>query len=148
MTRRNGYHAVKSIAMRMGDGTAKGGHVLLRKARAGRGLATRASKGAGHASVEVIVPANRSGQGRAGGVGTDAPRSRGSATAGVGTGDSATRTMSRRRRLKRYLFQRLAVVVALLILFYATSLHGFGTRTVVLAALLVLALYWLFRDAL
>ncbi len=132
----------------MDDETAKGGHVLLRKARAGRGLATRAPTGAGHASVKVIVPAGGSGQARAGGVGTGAPRSHSSATAGVGTGDGATRTASRRRRLKRYLFQRLAVVVALLILFYATSLHGFGMRTVVLAALLVLALYWLFRDAL
>ncbi len=79
---------------------------------------------------------------------TGAPRSPGSPTANTGMGDGMTRIGSRRQRLKRYLFQRLAVVVALLIVFYATSLHGLGTRTIVLAGLLVLALYWLFRDAL
>ncbi len=134
----------------MDDRTAKGGHVLLRRVKGG-GLAAGAPKGGGRAPVEVMIPAARgSGRERTGGMGAGAARSPGDPTvsAGMGARDSALRSGSRRRRLKRYIFQRLAVVVALLILFYATSLHGLGMRTLVLAGLLVLALYWLFRDTL
>jgi len=53
---------------------------------------------------------------------------------------------SRSRRLMRRVAQRLAILVALLILFYATSLHGISVRTFVLAALLVLSLYWVFKG--
>ena len=51
-------------------------------------------------------------------------------------------------RLLRRAAQRVAVVVALLILYYATSLHGVSMRTLVLAGVLVLGLYWLFKGVL
>jgi len=53
---------------------------------------------------------------------------------------------SRTRRLVRRMAQRVAILVALLILFYATSLHGVSIRTFVLAALLVMSLYWVFQG--
>jgi len=46
----------------------------------------------------------------------------------------------------RRMAQRVAILIALLILFYATSLHGISIRTFVLAALLVLSLYWVFQG--
>ncbi len=46
----------------------------------------------------------------------------------------------------RRMAQRVAILVALLILFYATSLHGISVRTLVLAVLLVLSLYWVFQG--
>ena len=52
---------------------------------------------------------------------------------------------SRLRRVRRYVIRRSAIGVALITLFYATSLHGLSTRTLVLAALLLLGLYWLFK---
>lgn len=58
------------------------------------------------------------------------------------------RNGSKSRRFMRYVLRRVAVLVALLILFYATSLHGISLRTFILAGLLILALYWLFRDTL
>ena len=48
----------------------------------------------------------------------------------------------------RRVAQRVAVVVALLILYYATSLHGVSMRTLVLAGVLVLGLYWVFKGVL
>ncbi len=53
---------------------------------------------------------------------------------------------SRTRRLMRRTAQRVAILVALLVLFYATSLHGISVRTFVLAGLLVLSLYWIFQG--
>jgi hypothetical protein len=50
------------------------------------------------------------------------------------------------RRLVRFVVQRLAIVMALMILYYATSLHGVSIRTFVLAGALILFLYWLFKD--
>jgi len=50
--------------------------------------------------------------------------------------------------VRRYVARRVALVVALLILFYATSLHGLSLRTLVLVGVLVLALYGLFRNRL
>jgi len=50
--------------------------------------------------------------------------------------------------MRRYLVRRVALAVALLILFYATSLHGVSLRTLVLVGVLVLALYGLFRNKL
>ena len=55
---------------------------------------------------------------------------------------------SRGAGLLRRAAQRVAVVVALLILYYATSLHGVSMRTLVLAAVLVLGLYWIFKGVL
>ncbi len=52
------------------------------------------------------------------------------------------------RRFVRFVLQRVAVVVALLILFYATSLHGISIRTFILAAIEILFLYWIFRGVL
>jgi hypothetical protein len=48
----------------------------------------------------------------------------------------------------RRVAQRVAVVVALLILYYATSLHGVSLRTLVLAGVLVLGLYGVFKGVL
>jgi hypothetical protein len=59
-----------------------------------------------------------------------------------------TPRLSRGRGLLRRAAQRVAVVVALLILYYATSLHGVSMRTLVLAGVLVLGLYWLFKGVL
>ena len=59
-----------------------------------------------------------------------------------------TSRLSRGRGLLRRAAQRVAVVVALLILYYATSLHGVSMRTLVLAGVLVLGLYWLFKGVL
>jgi hypothetical protein len=53
---------------------------------------------------------------------------------------------SRTRRFMRRMAQRVAVLVALLVLFYATSLHGISVRTLVLAVLLMLSLYWVFQG--
>ena len=53
-----------------------------------------------------------------------------------------------RAGLLRRAAQRAAVVVALLILYYATSLHGVSLRTLVLAGVLVLGLYWVFKGVL
>jgi hypothetical protein len=55
---------------------------------------------------------------------------------------------SRGSGLLRRAVQRVAVVVALLILYYATSLHGVSMRTLVLAGVLVLGLYWVFKGVL
>ena len=55
---------------------------------------------------------------------------------------------SRGAGLLRRAVQRVAVVVALLILYYATSLHGVSMRTLVLAGVLVLGLYWVFKGVL
>jgi hypothetical protein len=44
--------------------------------------------------------------------------------------------------------RHVAVVVALLILYYATALHGLSLRTLVLAGVLVLGLYWMFKGVL
>lgn len=52
------------------------------------------------------------------------------------------------RRLRRHIVQRLAILLALLILFYATSLHGLSSRTFILAGLLLLFLYWVFKGVL
>ncbi len=52
------------------------------------------------------------------------------------------------RRVRRHIVQRVAILLALLILFYSTSLHGIGTRTFLLAGILILFLYWLFKDML
>jgi hypothetical protein len=59
---------------------------------------------------------------------------------------TAARPNSRARGVLRRVVQRIAVLVALLILFYATSLHGVSARTFVLAGLLVLSLYWIFKG--
>ena len=75
-------------------------------------------------------------------------------TAGQGTANAAppaprgasAQGQSRARRFMRRVVQRVAVLVALLILFYATSLHGVSARTFVLAAALVLSLYWVFKG--
>ena len=56
--------------------------------------------------------------------------------------------LSRGGGLLRRAVQRVAVVVALLILYYATSLHGVSMRTLVLAGVLVLGLYWVFKGVL
>lgn len=56
------------------------------------------------------------------------------------------REESRLRLLVRRAAQRIAVLVALLILFYATSIHGISLRTFILAGVLVLCLSWLFKD--
>lgn len=50
------------------------------------------------------------------------------------------------RRYGRYVAQRLAVLMALLILFYATSLHGISSRTFILVGILVAFLYWVFKG--
>ncbi len=50
--------------------------------------------------------------------------------------------------LARRVAQRVAVLVALLILYYATSLHGVSIRTLVLAGVLVLGLYGIFKGVL
>ena len=63
-------------------------------------------------------------------------------------GETVPAGQSRGRRLARYLARRAAVLVALLILFYATSLHGINARTFILAGILVIFLYWLFKRAL
>jgi hypothetical protein len=55
---------------------------------------------------------------------------------------------SRLRRWRRRVVQRLAVLLALLILFYATSLHGISSRTFILVGVLVLFLYWVFKGVL
>lgn len=52
------------------------------------------------------------------------------------------------RRYGRYVAQRIAVLIALLILFYATSLHGISSRTIILAGILVAFLYWVFKGTL
>lgn len=52
------------------------------------------------------------------------------------------------RRYGRYVAQRLAVLVALLILYYATSLHGISSRTIVLVGVLLVFLYWVFKGTL
>lgn len=52
------------------------------------------------------------------------------------------------RRLRRHIVQRVAILLALLILFYATSLHGLSSRTFILAGLLLLFLYWVFKGVL
>ena len=65
--------------------------------------------------------------------------------------DRQQRQTPRRSRgagLLRRAVQRVAVVVALLILYYATSLHGVSMRTLVLAGVLVLGLYWVFKGVL
>ncbi len=76
-------------------------------------------------------------------------------TAGQGTANAAPETMqrdsvvrqqTRSRRFMRRAVQRIALLVALLILFYATSLHGISARTFVLAGVLVLSLYWIFKG--
>ena len=59
-----------------------------------------------------------------------------------------TSRLSRGRVLLRRAAQRVAVVVALLILYYATSLHGVSMRTLVLAGVLVLGLYWMSKGVL
>ena len=59
-----------------------------------------------------------------------------------------TPRQSRGAGLLRRAVQRVAVVVALLILYYATSLHGVSMRTLVLAGVLVLGLYWVFKGVL
>ena len=56
--------------------------------------------------------------------------------------------LSRGAGLLRRAARRVAVVVALLILYYATSLHGVSMRTLVLAGVLVLGLYWIFKGVL
>ena len=56
--------------------------------------------------------------------------------------------LSQGRGLLRRAAQHVAVVGALLILYYATSLHGVSMRTLVLAGVLVLGLYWLFKGVL
>lgn len=61
---------------------------------------------------------------------------------------AAGREQSVMRRFARLAARRLAVLAALLILFYATSLHGVGLRTFILAGILLLFLYWVFKDAL
>ena len=61
---------------------------------------------------------------------------------------AAARDTSRARRFARRAARRLAALVALLILFYATSLHGIGLRTLVLTVILLGCMYWLFRDVL
>jgi len=58
------------------------------------------------------------------------------------------RAQSFLRRLRRRIVQRVAVLLALLILFYSTSLHGIGTRTLLLVGILILFLYWVFKDML
>ena len=50
--------------------------------------------------------------------------------------------------LARRVAQRVAVLVALLILYYATSLHGVSVRTLVLAGVLMLILYGIFKGVL
>ncbi len=50
------------------------------------------------------------------------------------------------RRLLRRAARRVAALLALLILFYATSLHGVSLRTLVLAGILILCLYWVFKN--
>jgi hypothetical protein len=50
------------------------------------------------------------------------------------------------RRLVRFIVQRVAILMALMILYYATSLHGVSVRTFILAGALILFLYWLFKD--
>ena len=50
------------------------------------------------------------------------------------------------RRYVRIVAQRVAVLLALMILFYATSLHGISSRTFILAGALVLFLFWTFRG--
>ena len=50
--------------------------------------------------------------------------------------------------LLRRAAQRVAVVGALLILYYATSLHGVSMRTLVLAGVLILGLYWMSKGVL
>jgi len=57
-----------------------------------------------------------------------------------------TPPVSRSRRFMRRAARRVAILAALLILFYATSLHGISVRTFVLATLLVLSLYWIFKG--
>jgi hypothetical protein len=52
------------------------------------------------------------------------------------------------RRLVRFIVQRLAILMALMILYYGTSLHGVSVRTFILAGALILFLYWLFKDML
>lgn len=56
------------------------------------------------------------------------------------------RDESRLRLLARRAAQRIAVVAALLILFYATSIHGISLRTFILAGVLILSLYWMFKG--
>jgi hypothetical protein len=68
----------------------------------------------------------------------------GSARPPVSTGAGETRM----RRYLRRVAQRVAALLALLILFYATSLHGISSRTFVLAGVLVLFLYWVFKGVL
>ncbi len=48
----------------------------------------------------------------------------------------------------RLVARRVAVLLALLVIFYATSLHGLSVRTLALAALLLLSLYWVFQGML
>lgn len=63
-------------------------------------------------------------------------------------GQAPRRDDSRLRRLARRAGRRAAVLVALFILYYATSLHGVSLRTLVLVGVLVLFLYWLFKEML
>jgi hypothetical protein len=50
------------------------------------------------------------------------------------------------RRLLRRAARRVAALLALLILFYATSLHGVSLRTLILVGILILCLYWIFKN--
>lgn len=63
-------------------------------------------------------------------------------------GQTGVVSRGRRQRFVRYVVQRIAILLALLILFYATSLHGVSIRTFILAGALVLFLYWVFKDLL
>lgn len=61
---------------------------------------------------------------------------------------SVAREESFARRLRRHIVQRVAILLALLILFYATSLHGVSSRTFILVGILALFLYWVFKGVL
>lgn len=63
-------------------------------------------------------------------------------------GQAPRRDESLPRRLARRAGRRLAVLAALFILYYATSLHGVSLRTLVLVGVLLLFLYWVFKEAL
>jgi len=62
--------------------------------------------------------------------------------------DARPRGQSATRRYLRLVSQRIAILVALLILYYATSLHGISARTFILAGVLILFLYWAFKGLL
>lgn len=88
----------------------------------------------------------RRGNSGAGGGARVRPRAYTASQAHGGAMQATARQDTRMRRFVRRVMQRVAIVIALLVLFYATSLHGINSRTFILAGALALFLYWVFKG--